>query len=499
MFETVLVVDCGATSITVAAVDEQGHIVSATTRENRPASQPGGEAGWLIWDMKRLWATVCTAMRDTVRDVPMAKLSAVAVATWGADGAPVTESGELTYPAIAWQCPRNWQAASRLAGKFDPRWLFDRTGYQVIGFNTLFKLGWLRENAPEALEKADKWLMMPGLLSQRLCGETNLDVTSASTMMMLDLQKREWCPELLDAVGVDASLFPDLTYPGRVIGELRPEVARQTGLEPGIPVVAAGHDTQFAPIGSGAEADDAIVSTATWEIAMLRTDAPAAGEYAFEQGVLTEADAVPEVYNPQLLMMGSGTLEWVRESLFGTEEDASSEDLLVAAAGVPEGAGGVMFVPSLVPDTGPSRRHRTAGTLVGLRLGTSRAQIYRAALEGLCFQLRQAVGILSEATGFRPERLRVVGEGARNPLWNQLRADVCGMPVVVNEHKEATVVGTAVAAWVGAGRFDSIEAGMHELTRETEVFEPSAQSGKYDSMFEDYIRIAPSLSEFYSQ
>jgi len=319
-------------------------------------------------------------------------------------------------------------------------------------------------------------------------------------MMMLDLEKRAWCPELVEAAGVDESFFPRLVSPGEVIGWLCAEAARQTGLDEGIPVVAAGHDTQFAPIGSGAQEGEAVVSTGTWEIAMLRTDKPARGEFAFSEGVLTEVDAAPGLYNPQLLMMGSGVLEWVRESFFGRTEDRPSDydQMIREAARLRPGCDGVMLVPSFVPDTGPSRKYGTAGTLVGLRLGSSRAHVYRAALEGLCFQLRQAVSILSQATGFHPERLRVVGPGAKNSLWNQLRADVCGIPVAVGEHKDATVIGTAVAAWIGAGRFASVDEGMHELTGTTEVVEPSAQAAEYGGLFERYGRIAPALKDFYS-
>jgi L-fuculokinase len=212
-------------------------------------------------------------------------------------------------------------------------------------------------------------------------------------------------------------------------------------------------------------------------------------------------DAVAGLYDPQLLMMGSGVLEWVREALYpGIEDRAAAYGTMVAEARkVKPGAGGVVMVPSFVPETGPTRKHATAGTIVGIGLTTARAHVYRAALEGLCFQLREALAILSEATGFKPARLRVVGGGSKNDLWNQMRADVCRLPVVVTERKDATAVGAGVAAWVGVGRFNSIPDGQGQMPIPAEVLEPSAAAEVYEGLFERYGKIAPGLKDFYSR
>ncbi len=499
MKEVVLVADCGATNINVAALTESGELICAASRPNAPVPQPGGREDWLVWDPEGLWRRVCAGCREVVGQVSAGAVQAVAVTTWGADGAPVRADGSLTYPPIAWQCPRTTEVARGLSERIGPRRLFSITGYQVIRFNTLFKLAWLRQNHPEALDGADRWLMMPGLLSFLLTGNRSLDITSASTMMMLDLAERTWSEELLGAVGVTESFFPPLVYPGEKIGELTAEAARETGLREGTPVAAAGHDTQFAAVGSGAMPREAVLSTGTWEIAMLRAPAPVDGDRAFEGGVLTEADAARGLYNPQLLMMGSGALEWVRENFYPGLEDRQEayRTMIGEARRVQPGAGGLMMAPSLVSDTGPSRRYGTEGTLLGLGLNTGRANVYRAALEGLCFQLRDALEILIEAIEFRPERLRVVGGGSRNPLWNQLRADVCGLPLAVSGRAEATAVGAAVAAWTGAGRFDSIRDGEKQLPAEAELVEPSEAADQYEKLYEHYRLVGPALADFY--
>ena len=498
--DMVLVLDCGSTNIAAVAVGPQGRPAASHNAPNGPVPQRDGHEGWLVWDVDDLCGKLSSLSRSICSEVGADNVRAVTVTTWGADGAPVRKDGTLSYPPVAWECPRT-ASISQAVSPERARRLYEITGYQVISFNTLFRLMWLRRNAPEALDDAEKWMMMPGLLSYRLCGEVSMDATSASTMMALDLKQAQWSDELLQEAGLDESFFPPIMYPGTVIGHVTGGAARETGIPEGTPVVAAGHDTQFAPIGSGAKADEAVLSSGTWEILMLRTTEFRPDDVGFAEGLLTELDAVRGLYDPQLLMMGSGVLEWVRENLYAEvdERGRAYETMIQEASKVKPGAGGVMMIPSFVPDTGPARKHGTQGTLVGLGLTSTRGHIYRAALEGLACQMKEALRILTAATGFEPKGIRLVGGGARNELWNQIRADVTGMPVLVTEHKEATVVGAATAAWVGAGRFATLEEGQEALATQTVVVEPSENADAYFSLFERYCKLPPTLEDFYSK
>ncbi|MDP6107402.1 MAG: FGGY family carbohydrate kinase [Candidatus Brocadiia bacterium] len=497
--ETVLVLDCGSTNITAFAVDADGRIVASAGERNNPSPQQGCPGDWRVWDLDELWGKVASLASKVCAEAGGEGVRAVTVTTWGADGTPVAADGAPTYPPIAWQCPRTRPLADAVAPE-RARHLYDVTGYQVISFNAWFKMAWLRENAPEALDEADKWMMMPGLLSQRLCGEVSLDATSASTMMALDYRSGGWSEELLAEVGLDESFFPPLMYPGAVIGNVTAAASREIGVPEGTPVMATGHDTQFATIGSGAGPDEAVLSSGTWEILMLRTPGFEPDDVGFTEGLITELDAVRGLYNPQLLMMGSRVLEWVRENLYAdvAGRESAYAAMIGEASAIEPGAGGVMMVPSFKPDAGPTKKHNTQGTIVGLGLTSMRAHVYRAAVEGLSFQLKDALRILTAATGFEPKGIRVVGGGSRNGLWNQIRADVLGMPIALTGHKEATVLGAAIAAWVGAGRFSDLEEGQRTLATETIHVEPGENAGRYAELAGRYGSLPPALEDFYS-
>jgi len=500
--DVAVVLDCGATNARVIAVDSQGRTLASATRNNETAPQPqAANDEWRIWDLDEVWGKLAGGCQEVCQQLDTSRIAAVTVTTFGADGAPVRSDGTLTYPIISWQERRTQQLASDIGGLMDPGEIFEETGYQIIYFNTLLRLMWLRENAPEALQSADCWLMMPGILSMKLCGELSIDPTAAGTMMAMNMGTRDWSAQMLDLAGLDESFFPEWVQPGEVIGIVHGQAAQETGLPAGTLVVAAGHDTQFAPYGSGMQPGEALLSSGTWEILLLRVDEFAPTASAFEEGLLVECDALPDLWDPQLLMMGSGVLEWIRQQLFSTGKGPaeSYEDMIAAACTVQPGASGVSLIPSFVADTGPTKKYNTEGTILGLTMNTTAAQIYRAGLEGLCFQMRWALEILRKATAFTVEGIRVVGGGARNDLWNQIRADVSGLPVTTTSQQEATVLGAALFALMGAGQFDSIQQAVGSIEMGETVYEPSDATEEYASLYQRYMEVPPALKDYYGQ
>ena len=495
-----IVMDCGSTTTRVVAVDEKGRLLAQAGERSGPSPQRGGEKGWLVWDLEALWKRLGTLSRAVCREIKPKDIAAVTVTTWGADGAPVKADGSLTYPPICWQCPRTQPTAEAITEKVSARGLFRTTGYQVISFNTLLRLIWLRENMPKALDEADAWMMMAGLLSQKLCGQMSIDYTGASTMMAMDLGKRTWSPRLLKLAGLDADFFPRFVESGEEIGTVTRAASNATGIPAWTPVTAAGHDTQFAPIGSGARPGEAILSTGTWEILMARVPEFTPNRAGFDGGLIIEADALPGLYNPQFLMMGSGVLEWLAKHFYHDllKSPALYPAMIADAQSHGVGAGGVMVIPSFVAGTGPTKRYGTLGTILGLTIATERGQVYRAALEGLSCQLRLAIEMLGAATGFQPKGIRVVGGGSKNDLWNQIRADVTGLPVSTIEQKEATVLGAAICAFVGTGVYPSVEAAQKAMKLRETTFRPSKQRGAYQELYAAYRAVLPKLKPHYS-
>ncbi len=495
--EFVLVLDCGSTNLRAVAIDSAGRTLAQSSRPNRSHPQPNGEPGWLIWDLDEIWRKLSEVARETSTSVGPENIKAVIVTTWGADGAPVRRDGSLTYPPISWQCPRTQKAAKEVVKRLSAWEIFQVTGYQIISFNTLLKLIWLRENVPKALDEAYTWLMMPGLLVHKLTRKFHIDPTSASTMMAMNLAHRDWSESLLDLAGLDRGFFPEWYEAGEIIGYVTDEAGKTCNIPANVPVVVGGHDTQFALVGSGAKPDEAILSSGTWEILSVRSNFFKPNSVGFEEGLIIEADAQPGFWNPQLLMIGSAVLEWVREKLFAELNASEYSKMILEAQRVRPGADGLTFIPSFVRESGPTKKFGALGTILGLTLRTSRGDIHRAALEGLSFQLRDALRILTEATEFHVGGIRVVGGGSKNDLWNQIRADATNLPIAVTAQKEATALGAALTAFVGIDRYGSLMEAQKNICFEERRFDPSVNRDPYESIFKRYLQALENLKSFY--
>lgn len=488
--ECVIVWDCGATNVRAVAIDAAGRILAAAPRSNDPVAQDSCDPSWRIWDIDRLYNDLCELTGKVIAELgDNTSVRAVTITTWGADGTVVDADGTPLHPLICWQCPRTEPQADQVRQNPGAETLFTRTGYQIISFNTLLRLMWLRQNAPDALDKAHTFMFTPGLLSHRLTGQCSVDPTMAGTSMAFKVTTRVWDNDLLALADVDTSLFPDLVEPGQVIGQLTADAATRTGMPAGVPVVAAGHDTQFALYGSGASLDQAVLSSGTWEVLLLRTPVFSPDAGALTAGIIIEQDAVAGRLNPQFLMMGSGVLEWIRDHFYSQHANADNiYDIMVGdARTIHPGCDGVTLVPSFVAGTGPAKPYNTPGMMQGLQLGTGAAHIYRAGLEGLTFQLRHALDAFKESVNFTADGVCVVGGGSKNPLWNQIRADVTNLPVTVTDHKEATVLGASRFAFVGAGMFDTVDQACEAVQITRTVIEPSADRAVYDELFERYM------------
>lgn len=496
----VLVMDCGATNVRTIAVNEKGELLAMHSVPNNTQPDPHAP-GCLIWDVEEIWRKLVTCTKKVLLSVQKKNIVGVTVTTFGVDGAPVKADGTLLYPVISWACGRTQPVMNNI-GKYMPlSELYRTNGLQPMHFNTINKLIWFRENKPEILEKMDHYVLIPSIFLHKLCGQYVTDTSMAGTSMLTDINTRGFSDRILKAVGVSKDKFPHMVEPGRQVGTVTKDAEKMTGIPEGVTVVAAGHDTQFAIFGSGAMENEPVLSSGTWEILMARTRTYRADDETLARGMTTEYDALPGMYNMGVQWVASGALEWLKKMFYA--QDAANKknniyDTMIGearTAGI--GANGVYMHPCFVPKVGPSAIYNTHGTILGLTINSTRGDVYRAMLESLVFQTKEALAILEEAGKFKASSVICVGGGSKNALWNQMRADVLGIPVKLIEQKETTVLGAALFALVGAGVYKDAMEARNVIAYKGETFEPSKDGAKYQKNYERFISLAKNLAPLY--
>jgi len=483
MKKAILVLDCGATNLRAIVVDKAGQIMASHVLPNRTVNDPLYKGG-LIWDLEEIWQKFITCTQQVMHALKDTEIGAVTVTTFGVDGAAMRNDGTLCYPAISWQCSRTVPVMDAIGKYIDPQRLYNLTGLQSYHFNTINKLVWLKENRPEVLKEMDHYVFMPSIFLHKLSGEFVSDATMAGTSMLTDLKKRDFSKEILKQIGLPTTIFPKLVEPGTIVGKITPAAAQELGIKAGIPVVAAGHDTQFAVYGSGASINEPVLSSGTWEILMVRANGDFVSLPTQKEGVTIELDAESGLIDLGVQWVASGVLEWVSKLFYpDLQKNADLYDIMIEEARLIEaGSKGVTVIPELFQGGFVNGK----GSISGLQHDTTSAHIYRATLEALSFYTRHGLDMIQKAGNFKAESVIVVGGGAKNSLWNQIRADVLGIPVKVSDRKETTVIGAALFAMPAAGIYASISEASQNVASNNYIYEPGADSPVYQQLYQNY-------------
>ncbi len=433
----IIVLDCGATNVRAVAVNQDGKILAQKSHPNSTRPDPFLNGG-LIWNVDDIWGKLITAILEVIGKINKKDIIGLTITTFGVDGAPMKKTGEFLYPVISWACQRTAPIMDNIKKYIPLEQLYKINGVNTFSFNTINKFIWFKENKPEILDQSDYFVFMPSILTQRLTGEFHTDATMAGTSMMTDINTRNFSDEILGSIGVE-NKFPQMVEPGTIVGKITQKASDETCIPAGVPVIATGHDTQFAIFGSGAKENEAVLSSGTWEILMARTSTIQTKSEFLKQGVTIEFDVMPGMYNPGLQWLGSGILEWIRKMFYSNVDNPNIYDVMIKEAEQIENSNLKIGIDFL----------NERGILSGLGINTKREEIYRATLEALVKKTKQSLCILEQVGGFTAESIIVVGGGSNNSLWNNLREKELGIPVKTIEQKETTVLGAARVAFLG--------------------------------------------------
>lgn len=465
--DIVIVFDCGATNVRVVATGISGNILASESFTNNTRPDPFYPS-FRIWDIREIWEKMCRASSKVMGQIDKKRVAGATVTTFGVDGTFFSREGEMLYPVISWQCERTKDIMSGIDKYIPLSDLYRENGVLPFAFNTINKLIWFEENKPEITEKSHRFLFMPSIFSFFLTGEMTNDTTMAGTSMLTSLRRREFSAEIFNRIGVDISLMGILAEPGTTTGRVTAEASALTALPAGTPVVATGHDTQFAIFGSGAEKNQPVLSSGTWEILMVRSEECKTGGEQLQLGITTELDPEPGLFNIGNQWIASGIIEWARKNLYGDISGDVYERMISGAESVPSGSRGVRVAPGFYEATAG----KPGGMIRGLSLESTRDDIFRAILEALSEKLAEGKRALEDAGGFVTKSIICVGGGSKNRLWNKLRASYTGVPLKIISQKETTVLGASLYVQAACGNFSSPEEARSAIEYKTEIIEP---------------------------
>src|SRR5271154_565638 len=496
----VLGIDVGTGGTRALIVDEKGRLAAAATEEHEPFASP--KIGWAEQRPEDWWRAAGVAVRKALAQ---GNLRGDQIACVGFSGqmhgaVMLDAAGEVVRPALIWCDVRTEKQCRELNERIGAERLIQLTCNPALPNFTLTKLLWVRENEPENWKRVRGVMLPKDYVRFRLTGERAIDVADASGTLMLDVAKRRWSPEVLEAAEIDPSLLPAVYESPDVCGKVSAQGAEATGLAAGTPVVAGAGDQAAGATGMGIVTPGAVSATiGTSGVVFAATDRPALDP----RGRLhTFCHAVPGRWHVMGVTQAAGlSLRWFRDRF----ESPSSkpgvdpyEKLTAEAATAPPGADGLLWAPYLMGERTPHLDANARGALVGLTASHTRAHILRAILEGVAFSLKDTFTIFDEMN-VPVKSIRLGGGGARSPLWRQIQADVYDHEVEIVEAEEGAAYGAAILAGVGAKIWPSVDAACDSVVRVESRTQPNAANAEVmQKNYAAYRRIYPAMKSIFS-
>ncbi len=450
----VLGIDAGTSSAKVGVVTQEG-LLQRVASAPYPMSSP--HPGWTEQDSEDWWAATRKAIREAIAGIDPASVTAIGLSNAGGSVVALDSQGNAVRPAMVWMDTRAGEQAERLLREKGQDFWLSRLGYRTIAFTLGAKLVWLREHEPEAYQRISLALQPADYVIYRMTGEAVTDRSTACATGMYNVRHKEWDTDILNALGIRASILPRLGDSGTIGGYLSPKAASELGLLSGTPVVLGAWDQVCAVVGAGSTSgQDALLSAGTaWTLAQpteeLRID-PAARFWTVQHARRGEWLLMIAMSN------GGAVVEWYRRVFAGigageAESESETGELSGIPAGVenvPAGSNGVLVLPHLIGAMGIHMAPEYSACILGLRHGTGRAEIFRAILEAVAYEVRWSCDVLAEM-GRPTPGLRMVGGATKSRIWPQIVADVTNLEVLVPCQTECAVLGAARLAQEAAG------------------------------------------------
>lgn len=486
-------VDEGTTGCKAILFNEEGKQIASSSREY-PSYYPN--PGWVEQDINEIKNAVFECIRETIQKslVNADDIVGISHSNQGITMVLLDENENLVFDhTIGWQDLRYVNMLPELEQEIDLEEYWKISGMQFGTYN-IPVLRWLQKNEPE------KWAKV-----RRICSHQDwflrqygadgyyIDEGCTNFLSMARMNDNEWDERLMKVYNVNANMLPTVVHtPGKVVGTVSEEVSEQTGLPTTCKVCLGNLDTNCCAMGGGAdEVGTQLLIMGTAGVSIFVTDK----DELDPNGRIT-VRTNPGFGNWQNYIMtntGASAFRWFRDAICSMEVATSQlmgvdpYDLITATASTSKpGANGVTALTCIQGSHTRKKNEKARGSFFGINLGTTKADIAEAILEGICFEMKDIMAMNQELSG-EIKHVRLCGGVAKSEMWCQMFADILDKPVELTEVSELGALGAAMCAGIGAGLYKDCMDAVSKCVRVTKIYMPDDRKRiAYDEAFKTW-------------
>jgi len=496
-------VDIGTTNTKVGLFRTDGSCLVVAVRPTLAHQDP---QGFSYYNPEEMWGGIASAIREAVEKGEAVeagsatRIRSIGITSMAESGLFVDRvTGAPRSIFMPWFDTCSTPQAQRIAAEAD---LFER--FTVSGIHCSFKLGlpklmWLYDRDSNAF-KDTVWLSASGYIAYRLSGRHAFDYSLAARTFAFHINKKSWDKDWIRHFGLDPNVMPEAYPSGTALGSVTADLAAELGLPGDVAVAIAGHDHVVASLSVGAIVPEIVYdSMGTAETMVGTLSERTLGRREYESGLSYGC----HVADGRMFWMGGqpasgGSVEWLR-SVLG-ESQLSYEQVLALLAQADKNPTGILYYPYLSGSSAPKPDAVARAAFVGLSKAHGKADILKAVLEGTSYQLQAIREEAEQVVGLDIRKLVVVGGGTRNPYWLQVKADLLGCTLQIPPIDEASLLGAALSAGIGAGVFASAEEAAQATEQlQARMIEPDQERhAEYRKLYDTgYMPLQAPLRAFY--
>jgi xylulokinase len=496
----ILAYDLGTTGNKATIFDATGSIIASAV-SSYPTHYP--RPGWAEQSAADWWRSTRDATRELLgKGVDPADIAAIGFSGHMMGCLPVDGSGAPLHNSLIHADGRSEAACEMLRERLGDEELYRITGNRIAPQYTPAKIAWFRSEQPELFERTALFLQAKDYLAFRLSGELGVtDYSDASLSGLMDINRKVWSADVLEAVGITESRLPQVVPAATVVGKVTREAAQATGLAEGTPVAMGGGDGACATVGAGALAPGEAYNycgTTSW-ISMV-SERPLIDP---EMRIFNLLDLDPGKANVLGTMQcAGGSYQWFTEQIGagGTRSDVTPEGdqfgpLNALAQTAPPGSEKLFFLPYLMGERSPIWDVNARGVFFGLSLSHTRAHLTRAVLEGVAYALKSICEVM-EGQGGKFESLSLIGGMAMGEAFREILAGVLDKRLVLPaDPEESTARGAGIAAAVACGLLGDYSDARSWIRQKGEVTPDPGDVALYARHFAVWKGLYPALKQ----
>ncbi|MDO4549368.1 MAG: FGGY-family carbohydrate kinase, partial [Clostridia bacterium] len=493
----VIGLDVGTTGVKSTVFGSDWQVFSHAYREYNLIGEAEGK---FELDPEILWQKAKEVIRESAAECPET-IDAISVTSFGESFVCLDENDNVLCKTMIYMDKRGQRECEEYRATRDEREVFSHCGQFIDPMFALYKLRWMRNNAPQVLEKTKKLCFIADFMTYMMGAGHCCDYSLAARSAMFDVFEKRWIDDAVAFSTIDPAALPDVAPSGSVVGGVSAGIARELGVSEGARLIVGGHDQILAALGSGAwEAGDiangmGTVDCITAVMSADKLDIDALMTYSFPIVPFMDTGRyVTYAFN----MSGGCVVKWFRDNM-AADVSGRNDAYDILGSETPAEPTGILMLPYLAGAGTPYMDADTPAAIYGLRLGTSRGKLFKAFLEGESYEMMVNIECLTDV-GIDVRKIITVGGGSNSSVWMQIRADVFDRPVYLPRNKEAGTLASAILCLAGTGKYKTVREAQDAMISYDRRFDP--QPGRvalYKANFERYKRFYGLMREFASK